>query len=160
MFEHFGCRKNVPCCKIQYETCFLKRCELLFFKDSMEIPKRTTSSLGRSVMHWLSCALGTRTESWFGHRCTGNRILRMLWENERNSPLGMDALVIVCSCNTNRILVWAWMLSSSHSLEHERNYGFGMDAKVIVCSWTPTELWYGHGCSPTRTQENMDGIMG
>ena len=47
--------------------------------------------------------------------CSGDR---MLLKHERNSGLGMDALVIACSWNTNGIMVWAWML-----LEHERNYG-------------------------------------
>ena len=41
----------------------------------------------------------------------------MLLEHERYSGLGMDALVIVCSWNTNVI------------------YGLGMDALVMVCSW-------------------------
>ena len=106
-------------------------------------------------------------------------------ERERNYGLGMDALIIVCSWNTNGIMVWAWMLWSSYALgtgrllrfghgcsdhrmllEHERNYGLGMDALVIVCSWntngimvwacmlwssyalgTGTLLWFGHGCS-------------
>ena len=34
---------------------------------------------------------GTRTELWFGHGCSGER---MLLEHERNYGLGMDALVI------------------------------------------------------------------
>ena len=37
-------------------------------------------------------------ELWFGHGCSGNC---MLLENERNYGLGMDALVNVCSWNTN-----------------------------------------------------------
>ena len=48
---------------------------------------------------------GTRTLLWFGHGCYGYRMLR---ENERYC-LGMDALVIPCSGNTN-VIVWAWML--------------------------------------------------
>ena len=44
-------------------------------------------------------ALGTRTELWFGHGCSGHP---MLLEHERNYGLGMDAAVSVC--------VWAWML--------------------------------------------------
>ena len=95
-------------------------------------------------MHLLSYALGTRTLLWFGH---GRTIFGM--ENERYCGLGMDALVIVCSRNTNVIMVWACM-----------------DALVIVCSrntnvlmvweWmhllsyalgTRTLLWLGHGCA-------------
>ena len=49
-----------------------------------------------------------RTELWFGHGCSAQR---MLLEHEQNYGLGMDALVTVCS------------------------YGLGMDAMVTVCSW-------------------------
>ena len=136
-------------------------------------------------MLWSAYALGTRTELWFGHGCSGQR---KLLEHERNYGLGMDALVRVCSWNTNGIMVWAWMLWSAYALgtrtelwfghgcsgqrkllEHERNYGLGMDALVRVCSWntngimfwawmlwsayalgTLTELWFGHGCSGQR----------
>ena len=41
-------------------------------------------------MLWSAYALGTRRESWFGHGCSGQR---MLLERERNHGLGMDALV-------------------------------------------------------------------
>ena len=122
---------------------------------------------------------------WFGHGCSG---YRMLLEHERYYGLGMDALVIVCSWNTNVIMVWAGMLGLSCALgtrtvlwlghgctryrmllEHERYYGLGMDVRVIVCSWntnvimvwawmlwlsyalgTRTLLWLGHGCSSPR----------
>ena len=67
------------------------------------------------------------------------RFVRVL---EENHGLGMDALVSVCSGNTNGIMVWVWMLWFGHGcsgqrmlLEHERNYGLGMDALVSVCSW-------------------------
>ena len=121
-------------------------------------------------------------ELWFGHGCTGER---MLLEHERNCGLGMDALVSVCSWNANGILVWAWMHWLAYALgtraelwfghgcsgermllEHERNFGLGMDALVSVCSWntsgimvwawmhwlayalgTRVELWFGHGCT-------------
>ena len=102
-------------------------------------------------MLWSPYALGTRTEIWFRHECSGHC---MLLKHERNSGLGMDALVTVCSWNTNGIMVLAWKLWSSYALatqaelwfghgcsghrmrlEHERNYGLGMDALVTVCSW-------------------------
>ena len=105
-------------------------------------------------MLWSSYALGTRTRLWFGHGCSGHC---MLLEHERDYGLGMDALVIVCSGNTNEIMVWAWMLWSSYALgtrtrlwfghgcsgqrmllEQERDYGLGM------------RLWFGHGCSGQR----------
>ena len=82
----------------------------------------------------------------------------MLLEHERNYGLGMDALVSVCSWNTNGSMVWAWMhwlayalgtgtvLGFGHGctasrmlLEHERNYGLGMDA-VLVCSWNTSGI--------------------
>ena len=34
----------------------------------------------------------------------------MRLEHERYYGLGMDAAVIACSWNTNRIMVWAWIL--------------------------------------------------
>ena len=117
-------------------------------------------------MLWSPYAFGTRTELWFGHGCSGHR---MLLEHERNYGLGMDALVTVCFWNTNGIMVWAWMLWSPYALgtrtelwfghgcsghrmllEHERNYGLGMDALVTVCFWNTNELWFGHGCSGHR----------
>ena len=45
-------------------------------------------------MLWSSYVLGTRTELWFGHACSGRR---MPLEQERYYGLGMDVLVIVCS---------------------------------------------------------------
>ena len=102
-------------------------------------------------MLWSAYALGTQTELWFGHGCSGQRTLL---ERERNSGLGMDALVSVRSWNAKGIMVWAWMLWSAYALgtrrelwfghgcsgqrtllERERNYGLGMDALVSVCSW-------------------------
>ena len=58
-------------------------------------------------MLWSAYALGTRTELWLGHGCSGER---MLLEHEGNYGLGMEALVSVCSWNTNGIMAWAWML--------------------------------------------------
>ena len=63
------------------------------------------------------------------HICSG---YRMLLEHERYYGLGMDARVIVCSWNTNAIMVWAWMLGLSYALG------------------TRTLLWFGHGCSGYR----------
>ena len=39
---------------------------------------------------------------WFGHGCSG-KLVHL--EHERNFGLGMDALVSVCSWNTNGIMV-------------------------------------------------------
>ena len=45
---------------------------------------------------WMPC-MG----AWFKHGCFGQR---MLWEHERYYGFGMDALVSICSWNTNSIL--------------------------------------------------------
>ena len=133
-------------------------------------------------MHWSQCARGPRTSLWFGHGCTGHRVLV---DQKRHYGLGMDALVTVCSWTRNVIMVWAWMhwspcargprtlLWFGHGctghrvlVDHKRNYGLGMDALVTVCSWTRnvimvwawmhwspcargprTLLWFGHGCT-------------
>ena len=42
---------------------------------------------------------------WSGHGCSGDRVLL---EHKRYG-LGMDALVAVCSWNTDVIIVRAWM---------------------------------------------------
>ena len=119
--------------------------------------------------------------------CSGHR---MLLEHGQNYALGMDALVTVCSWNTNGIMLWAWMLWSPYALgiraelcfghsmllEHGRNYALGMDALVTVCSWntngimlwawmlwspyalgTRTEVCFGHGCSGHRMLLNTNG---
>ena len=66
--------------------------------------------------HKLACGKGlqvchgepsTNVIMSFGHGSSGEC---MLLEHERNFGLGMDALVSVCSWNTNGIMVWAWML--------------------------------------------------
>ena len=59
------------------------------------------------------------------HGCSGNR---MLLEHERNYDLGMDALLTVCSWNTNGIIFGHGCSGNCMLLEHERNYDFGMDA--------------------------------
>ena len=64
-------------------------------------------------MLWSADAHGTRTELRFGHGYFGHR---MLLEHERFFDLGMDALVSVCSWNTNGIMIWAWMLWSAYAL--------------------------------------------
>ena len=116
----------------------------------------TTGIMVWACMFWSPYALGTRTETWFGHGCSGHR---MLLEHDRNYGLGMDALVTVCSWNTNGIMVWAWMLWSPYALgtrpeswfghgcsghrmllEHDRNHGLGMDALFTVCSWNTTGI--------------------
>ena len=96
----------------------------------------------------------------------------MLLEHDRYYGLGMDALAIECSWNTNGIMVWAWMLWSSYALasrrelwlghgcfghhmllHRERNYGLGMDALVTI--------WFGHACSGHRMlleHERSDGL--
>ena len=50
----------------------------------------------------LSYALETRTLLWFKHGCS---VDCMLLEHEGSYGLGIDALVTVCSWNTNAIMV-------------------------------------------------------
>ena len=57
-------------------------------------------------------------------------------ENNRYSGLGMDAVVSICTRNTNRTLLWFGHGSSGYRMysERERHYGLGMDALVIGCT--------------------------
>ena len=64
-------------------------------------------------MLWLAYALRTRTELWFGHGCSGER---MLFEPARNYDLGVDVLISVCSWNPHGIMAWAWMLWLAYAL--------------------------------------------
>ena len=107
-------------------------------------------------MLWSAYALGTRSELWVGHGCSGQRVLL---EHEGKYGLGMDALVSAlietrtelwfghgCSGqrthrNTKGNMVWAWMLWSACALG------------------TGRELWFGHGCSGQRTHRNTNGNM-
>ena len=57
-------------------------------------PWNTNAIMVWACMLWSSYALGTRMELWFGHGCSGHRVLL---EHKQNYGLGMDALVIVCS---------------------------------------------------------------
>ena len=77
----------------------------------MDVKVTVCSWSTKQIMVWAwmqreTYAGGTRKRSWFGHGCNGSR---MLLEHERNYGLGMDAMVTVCSWNTNAIMVWAWM---------------------------------------------------
>ena len=138
-------------------------------------PENSNGIMVWAWMHWSADALGKRTELWFGHGCSGQR---MLLEHERNYDLSMDALVTVCSWNTNGIMVWAWMLWSADALgtrtelwfghgcsgqrmllEHERNYGLGMDALVSGCSWNTNENDFGMDALVSGCSWNTNGIM-
>ena len=69
-------------------------------------------------MLWSPYALGTGTRLWFGHGCSGHH---MLLEQERDYGLGMDALVIVCSRNTNGIMIWANVMRGIRSISGPPN---------------------------------------
>ena len=98
-------------------------------------------------MHWLPYALGTRTESWFGHGCLTNRT-----HFRTRTELGMDALLITLP--RTRTLLWFAHACTGYGmlLEHQRTYCLGMDALLIEVSRTRigTELWFGHGCTGYR----------
>ena len=107
-------------------------------------------------------------------------MLFMLLEHDRYYGLGMDALAIVCSWNTNGIMVWAWMLWSSYALGTRSLLWLGHGCSGPICSWiangimvwawmlwspyalgTRTELWFGHACSGHRMlleHERSDGL--
>ena len=105
----------------------------------------------------VSALIETRREIWFGHGCSGQRVLL---EQEGNYGLGMDALVSAlietrteiwfgqrCSGqrthrNTTGIKVWAWMLGSAHSSKHEGNYGLGMDSLVSVMLFEHVQTYW------------------
>ena len=107
--------------------------------------RNTNGIMVWACMHWSPYALDTRTELWFGHGCTGHR---MLSTHERNYGLGMYAVVTVWSRNTNGIMVWAWMHWSPYALDTRT------EIMVWACmQWSPygletrTELWFGRVCS-------------
>ena len=123
-------------------------------------------------------ALGSRTEIFFGHGCSGHR---MLLQHERNYALGMDASIDVCSWNTNGIMLWAWMLRSTYALgtrtelcfghgcsghrmlwEHERICALGMDALGTVCSGNTNGymLWAWMLWSPYALRTRTDICFG
>ena len=93
-------------------------------------------------------ALGTRSEIWFGHGCSGHR---MLLEHEQKYGLGMDALVTICPWNTNGTMVWAWKLWSPYALgtQTELWFGHGCSGHRMLLG-TRKESWFGHGCSGHR----------
>ena len=97
-------------------------------------------------MLWSAYALGTRAELWFGHGCSGQR---MLLEHGRNHGFGMDALVSVCSWNTDGIVIWAWMLWSAYALGTRTELWFENGCTAYALG-TWTELWFGHGCYGQR----------
>ena len=90
----------------------------------------------------------------------------MLSKHERCYDLGMDALVIVYSRNTNVIMVWAWILWSPYVLGTRKLLWFGHGFSLVtVCSRNTNVimvwawmLWlsyalgtrFGHGCSGER----------
>ena len=94
----------------------------------------TNGSMVWAWMLWSPYALLTRTELWFGHGCSGHR---MLFQHDRNYGLGVDALVTVCSRNTNGIMVWA-CFAASRSTRIRAFEGFGSQAHGVrgfVGSW-------------------------
>ena len=97
---------------------------------------------------------------------------------KRYNGLGTDALVAVCSWNTNVIMVWACTFWSPYSLgtrallwfghecsghrtlvEHEQCSGLGMVALVTVCSRNANVINYGLGMEALVTvcSWNMNG---
>ena len=84
---------------------------VVFFSKNATLVRTSQESALPSVCSLL----GTRTELWFGHGCSGYR-----------KPQNM-----------NGIMVWACMLWLSETSEDEWSYGLGVDALVIA--------WMGSG---------------
>ena len=61
-------------------------------------------------------------------------------------PLAKDALVSVCSWNTNVIRVWAWMLWRAYAPGTRTLSGFGHG-----CSGERMLLEHGGGCTCSKT---------
>ena len=95
-------------------------------------------------MLWWPYALGTRTELWFGHGCSGDRVVLV---HEMKYGFGMDAPVTVCFWNTNGVMVWAWMLWWPYALgtRTEVRFGHGCCGKTYTIGWMLS--WSPRGCS-------------
>ena len=89
-------QKPASCCKFPHEQCSQETADSGLAMDALvSVCCWNTSGIMVSAwMLWSAYALGTRTELWFWHGCSGQR---MLFEHERNYGFGMDALVSVCS---------------------------------------------------------------
>ena len=124
------------------EVCFGPGCS----GHRMLLEHERNYALG--MVLWSPYALGTPTEVCFGHGCSGHS---MLLEHERNYVLGMDALVTVCSWNTNGIMLWAWMLWSPYALgtQTEVCIGHGCSGHRMLL-YHEGNLCFGHGCSGHR----------
>ena len=71
----------------------------------------------------------------------------MPWEHARYCGLGMNALVIVCSRNTNVLMVWEWMQLLSHALGTRTLLWFGHGCAIVCSRNTNVIIWFGHGCT-------------
>ena len=107
----------------------------------------------------------------------------MLLGHKRHCGLGMDALVIGCSWNTNVIMVWAWMLVSVGKVSgcSGKKYvitawarmlwlsnALGTQTLTMVWAWmlwsadalgTQTLLGFGHGCRGKQHAKGVDVVM-
>ena len=111
----------------------------------------TSGIRAQAWMLWLAYALGTRTELWFGHGCSGHR---MLLEHERNYGLGMDALVSVCSWNTNGI-----PNAPLENPPHTPRVGFVPPRNMNCAPTTISQKQGPPSCEQERNVE-QDGVQG
>ena len=91
-------------CTNMFSLAVCARCQLLVPRPKV---RATVVPVGKDLdIHHQLCP--ARTIVWFGHGCSSHH---MLLEHERYYDLGMNALVTVCSWNTNGVvMVCAWML--------------------------------------------------
>ena len=111
------------------------------FRSARRLSEKTPWNMNRIIvwawMQRLPYALGTRTQLWFGQGCTG---YRMLLEHERNSGLGVDALLTALS-----------------STRTELCFGHGCPP-IVALARTRTLLWFAQGLA-TVCSWNTNGIM-
>ena len=138
---------------MQYEHCFLERCEIL-------------NSQAKNVVVRLECFAVLAGCQSLPPRARKNPL-----EHERNYVLGMSALVTVCSRNTKVNMVSAWMhwlpyalgtraelwfghgCSTNHTQNTNLiNYALGMNVLLMALTRTRPrmESWFGHGRTGCR----------
>ena len=79
-------------------------------------------------------------------------------EHARYYGSGMDTLVIVCSWNTNVIMVCAECSGNRMRSEHKRYHGLGMDTLVPHALGARTLLWFGQECTSNRMHSEDNNL--
>ena len=86
-------------------------------------------------------------------------------EHERYYGSGMDALVTVCTRNTNAIMDWeknmVWGMDALVTVcTRNTNVScLSMDALVTVCTRNTNGIWSGHGCTCNHMHSEHERYM-